>query len=138
MSAPVLKIPSLVTLNDVAPVIANSVDYAAARNQVFNLGADKPHTVDDLARIIADAMGMKGQIVHMDQRNEVKIAFADHSKAQRVFVLPEKKSLTEGVRTMADWVKKHGARESSIFEGIEILKNLPPSWAKVAKPLVTS
>jgi hypothetical protein len=33
---------------------------------------------------------------------------------------------------MAAWVRKHGARESNIFEGIEIAKNMPPSWAKVA------
>jgi hypothetical protein len=34
---------------------------------------------------------------------------------------------------MAAWVREHGARESSIFEDIEIAKNLPPSWASVAR-----
>ena len=32
---------------------------------------------------------------------------------------------------MAQWVNKHGARQSSVFEGIEIEKNLPASWAAV-------
>ena len=29
------------------------------------------------------------------------------------------------------WVKTHGARESNVFEDIEIAKNLPASWAAV-------
>lgn len=120
-------------IDDVAPVIARSVDYPAARNQVFNVGADQPHTVNDLAHIIADAMGVRCELIHLDPRNEVKIAFADHSKAQRMFGQPDKKSLRDGVNAMAAWVKDHGSRESSIFEGIEILKNLPASWAKVTR-----
>src|SRR6202050_5715807 len=32
-------------IDDVAPVIAGSVNYPAAANQVFNIGADVPHTV---------------------------------------------------------------------------------------------
>ena len=34
---------------------------------------------------------------------------------------------------MAEWVEKHGARESSVFEEIEVMKNMPPSWAKVVQ-----
>jgi hypothetical protein len=30
---------------------------------------------------------------------------------------------------MAEWVSKHGARKGGVFEGIEIEKNLPVSWA---------
>jgi UDP-glucose 4-epimerase len=38
-------------------------------------------------------------------------------------------SLEEGVRSMAQWVKANGARTSGVFKGIEIMRNLPPSWA---------
>ena len=50
------------------------------------------------------------------------------SKAVNVFGTAEKCSLEQGIQLMADWVKRHGARESSVFKDIEILKNLPPSW----------
>jgi UDP-glucose 4-epimerase len=119
-------------INDVAPIIAESVDFPAARNEIFNVGADVPHTVHDLAAIVAQAIGSPCEVSHLDPRNEVKIAFSDHSKAERVFGKRPKTSLAEGVGLMAAWVREHGARESCIFEGIEILKNLPPSWAKVA------
>jgi UDP-glucose 4-epimerase len=119
-------------IDDVAPIIAASVDVGGARNQVFNVGADVPHTVNALAEVVAEAMGKRCEINHLDPRNEVKIAFSDHSKAEHVFGKRTKTSLQEGIRGMAAWVRDHGARESCIFEGIEVMRNLPPSWAKVA------
>jgi UDP-glucose 4-epimerase len=120
-------------IDDVAPIIAASAELPAARNQLFNVGADVPHSVNDLAQVVAEAMGSSCNVRHLDPRNEVKIAFSDHSKAERVFGMHDKKSLRDGVRAMASWVHEHGARESNVFEGIEISKNLPPSWAQVAK-----
>jgi len=116
-------------INDVAPIIAAAAETQAATNQVFNVGAETPYTVNYLAKVIAEAMGVSCNVKHLEPRNEVKLAFSDHSKAERVFGKRHKTSLEEGIRAMAQWVKKHGARESGIFKGIEILKNLPPSWA---------
>jgi UDP-glucose 4-epimerase len=120
-------------INDVAPIIAACVDHPGARNQIFNVGADVPYSVNELAEMVAEAMGLTCSTVHLDPRNEVKVAFSDHSKAERAFGKREKKSLREGIRAMAEWVRKHGARESSIFEGIEVEKNMPPSWARILK-----
>ncbi|MFZ0964143.1 MAG: NAD-dependent epimerase/dehydratase family protein [Terriglobia bacterium] len=123
-------------INDVAPIIAASVGFPAARNQVFNVGADTPNTVNDLARIVAEAMGRECRVRHLEARNEVRVAFADHSKAEAVFGKHGKTPLEAGIRAMADWVKAHGARESSVFENIEVRKNLPPSWAAVTRRAV--
>lgn len=119
-------------IDDVAPIIASSGDLSTARNQVFNVGADVPYTVNELAEIVAFAMGHGCKVNYLDARNEVKIAFSDHSKAERVFGTCKKISLKEGVSRMAAWVRGHGARESSVFEDVEVLKNMPPNWAKVA------
>jgi UDP-glucose 4-epimerase len=123
-------------ISDVAPIIASCVDVPAARNQLFNVGADGPHTVNYLAELVADAMGKPCDVVHLDPRNEVKIAFSDHSRAESVFGRREKVSLQAGIEKMAEWVRQHGSRESSIFEEIEIPQNLPPSWARVARARV--
>jgi UDP-glucose 4-epimerase len=119
-------------ISDVAPIVAGCVNYPSARNQIFNVGADVPYTVNDVARVVADAMGKQPQIVHLDSRNEVKIAFSDHSKAEAVFGTSEETSLKSGVRAMAQWVEKHGPRESGVFKQIEVSKNMPPSWTKLA------
>jgi UDP-glucose 4-epimerase len=118
-------------ISDVAPVIAASVDRPSARNQVFNVGADVPYTVNNLAQVVAKVMGKECRIVNLDARKEVKIAFSDHSKVEPVFGKQEKTSLEAGIREMAEWVKEHGARESSVFEEIEVTKNLPRSWARI-------
>jgi UDP-glucose 4-epimerase len=118
-------------INDVAPIISESVRIPAARNEIFNVGADVPYTVNDLAKFVADAMGTKCRIRYLDPRNEVKVAFSDHCKAQRLFGTRNKIALPDGIRAMADWVKQHGARESNVFDNIEIAKNMPQSWAAV-------
>jgi UDP-glucose 4-epimerase len=120
-------------IDDVAPAIAHSIEFPDARNQVFNVGADAPYTVNELARIVAEAMGAKCNVAHLDARNEVKIAYSDHAKAEHIFGKRNLKSLQEGIAAMASWVRKHGARESNIFEGIEVQRNMPASWAKVVR-----
>ena len=123
-------------IDDVAPIIAGSVDKPAARNQIFNVGADEPYAVNELARIVAEEMGSKCEVVHLDPRNEVKIAFSDHSKVCRVFGKKPQTTIQAGIHAMAEWVKQHGARESSVFENIEVMKNMPSSWARVAQKAV--
>jgi UDP-glucose 4-epimerase len=118
-------------ISDVAPIIAKSVAVPAAHGQVFNIGADLPYTVVALAQAVADAMDARCNIVHLEPRNEVKIAFSDHSKCDRVFGTGKKTELRDGVRAMANWAKLHGARESKVFGEIEIAKNMPASWARV-------
>jgi UDP-glucose 4-epimerase len=120
-------------ISDVAPVIAESVNFPAARNQIFNVGADQPFTVNELARVVAGAMDLPPRVEHLAPRNEVKIAFSDHAKAERVFGIRKKTPLAEGIHRMAEWVKKHGARESNVFENLEITKNLPESWARASE-----
>jgi UDP-glucose 4-epimerase len=127
------QIRAFTHVNDVAPIIAASVDCPCARNEIFNIGADEPYTVNDLSQIVATALGRECRRVYLDARKEVKIAFSDHSKVKAVFGEREKTSLATGIRSMAEWVKRCGTRESCVFEEIEVTKNMPPSWSKVAR-----
>jgi len=119
-------------INDIAPIIAACVEKPGARGNVFNVGADTPYTVNELARVVAASMNAECKVQHLAPRNEVKIAFSDHSKAERVFGKQTKTALEDGIRAMAKWVKNHGARASSVFENIEVARNMPPSWAEAA------
>src|SRR5690349_21026488 len=44
-------------ISDVAPIIAEAINFPAARNEIFNVGADVPFTVNLLAKVVAAAMG---------------------------------------------------------------------------------
>lgn len=114
---------------DVAPVIAESPFVEASRNEVFNIGADTPYTILELAREVADAFGVEPRVEHLPPRNEVVHAFSDHSKVRNVFNPPKPVNLHDGIRRTAEWVKQHGARQPVEFQGeIEVERNLPPSW----------
>jgi UDP-glucose 4-epimerase len=116
-------------ISDVAPIIARSPLVPASRNEVFNIGADHPYTILELAGEIADAFGVELRLEHLPARNEVVHAFSDHAKVGRVFEPPEPLGLRTGIRRTAAWVKEHGSREPIEFLGeIEVERNLPPSW----------
>lgn len=116
-------------IKDVAPIIAHSVQRQEAFNQVFNVGADKSYSILTLAHTVADAMGVKPEILHLDARKEVIDAFSSHEKVQALFRdLVQNVPLEIGVAHMAQWAKQIGSRSSSSFEGIEVEKNMPPAW----------
>lgn len=117
-------------IDDVVPVIAKSAELREARNQIFNVGADKPYSVNVLAQRVSDAMGAPLNVIHLPTRNEVVHAFSDHSKVEKVFRYSPEIDLDEGIRRMAAWVREYGARQSKEFDEIEIAKGLPPSWRK--------
>jgi UDP-glucose 4-epimerase len=122
-------------IDDVAPVIAASIARPACYNQVFNVGADKPYSVSELANVVAKAMGVLPQIEKLEARNEVVHAYSAHEKVHKHFGdLIKNVSLEDGVNRMAAWAKKTGARQGRPFEGIEVPRNLPPSWAKLIAP----
>lgn len=115
-------------IGDVAPYIARSANIPTAYNKIFNIGADKEYTVNELANTIMDVMKIKGQINYLPQRNEVFNAYSDHLKAKETFGITSQTVLREGVLKMADWVKKTGARETPRFSSIEIFEKLPQVW----------
>jgi UDP-glucose 4-epimerase len=116
-------------ISDVAPVIAESINFNEAYNHVFNIGADKPYSVNELAEVVIKEMGIKGKIIHEPARNEVVHAFSDHAKVRKYFSINhDPETLENGIRKMAKWVNEHGARSTAKFKNIEIEEKLPPSW----------
>jgi UDP-glucose 4-epimerase len=119
---------------DVAPIIARSPLVQAARNRTFNVGADRPYTVLELAGEVAGALGFPCDVKHLPAREEVVHAYADHSKVHEVFGASEPIDLKTGIERMARWVRERGPQSPVEFSEIEIEKNLPPSW-RVRQPV---
>lgn len=115
-------------IDDVAPLIACSPLVNAARNEVFNVGADTPYTIIELATEIATAFGSPLVIKHLDARNEVVHAFSDHSKITSVFAPPPPVDLQTGITRMTEWVRGQGPAQPVNFDNIEVMRNLPASW----------
>lgn len=121
-------------ISDVAPVITHAVLRPAACNEVFNIGADKPYTILELAETIGHALGLEPRLKFLDARNEVMHAYSSHEKAARVFGdLLKNVTLEEGTRRMADWARATELRPAKPFDGIEVWMNMPPSWKALVR-----
>ena len=116
-------------VGDIVPALARAPSVPAARNRVFNIGAEKAYSVNELAAVVAEVMGVPSHPVrHLEARNEVDLAYSDHSAAHDVFGAPADTELREGLERMARWVRKVGSRSSPPFRDIEVERNLPPAW----------
>ena len=114
---------------DVAPLFARAPLVPGARNQVFNVGADTPVPVIELALRIADAMGVPHRVRHLAARPEVGHAFADHSRVRSVFGDAPATPFDTGIRRTVDWARPLGPLEPTRFSGIEVPEKLPDGWA---------
>ena len=116
-------------IDDVAPLIARSIDVPPAVNEVFNVGAETPYSVLDLAHAVARAFDVaEPEIEFLPARKEVVDAFSDSAKLHRVFGEAPTVPLDEGLRRMAEWARETGVRDPVRFESVEVLRNMPPSW----------
>jgi UDP-glucose 4-epimerase len=115
-------------IDDVAPVIAGSVDVAESVGEVFNIGADRPYEVLELAQVVAHAFDVEPDITHLPERNEVVHAYASHDKVRSVFGGDQPVPLEVGIGKMAEWAKRAGPRKTKEFEGVEVWKNFPAGW----------
>lgn len=115
-------------ISDVAPVMVSALLSENCRNEVFNVGASTPYTVNQLIREIADAFGVEPRVTYLPARNEVKVAYSSHDKIRNAVPCPDPLPLREGICRMAEWARAHGPRKGDVFSSVEVWKNMPPFW----------
>jgi UDP-glucose 4-epimerase len=119
-------------IDDVAPIIAKApLMGARVRNQVYNLGSDIAYDLNRISREINAAMRMPAfEVEHLPERLEVKHAISDHKKMNCFFELPQASlSLREGIEATVEWVLSRGKYFQAVeFSGVEVKRNMPPSW----------
>lgn len=116
-------------VSDVVIPMVQCLSLPQTALQVFNVGSDKYYTIEQLAHLVMDAIGIRVDLRHVDARKEVIHAFADHTKLQAYFKnLPPCIPIEEGLRRMAAWAKVRGPQSTPRFTCIEIEENLPSVW----------
>ena len=115
-------------ISDVAPIIARSPGVLSAQNEIFNVGADIPYTVNHVAEVVSNTLGVPLKLKHLEARKEVQHAYSSHAKTLKHFQHSPQTSLEDGIARMVKWAKQHGHCEPGTFGQIELEKNLPESW----------
>jgi len=120
-------------IRDVAPIIARSVTEERAYNQTFNIGADKPYSINQLIEAIAEVFDVEPEVTYLPARNEVQHAYSSHDKVREFFTVGDPTSLEDGIRDMAEWARSRGVISSKPFTAIEVDRNMPPSWREILR-----
>lgn len=116
-------------IGDIIPTMIKAIETPEAYNQTFNVGTDQFFSVKELAKTVAQVMGVPSHpIRYLSSRQESMHAYSDHEKIKRVLGCDASVSLEVGVEKMAAWAKAVGPRESKPFENIELRKKLPRVW----------
>jgi len=115
-------------VGDIVPAIARCVTMESTKGQVFNVGGDHVYSVKQLAETLLTLAKVSVPLNHLPARNEVKDAYSDHTRFQKVFGASRETTLEEGLAKMWAWAQERGVTSTSKFGAIEIEKNLPPSW----------
>ena len=117
-------------IRDISNVIARAPLNPKARNQLFNLGSDKPITISYLVKVLSKVVGRKLEVRYLPARREVKHAFAEHEKVKRAFDISNNAEtpIETGLALMWKWAQKCKFKRTPIFKNIEIEKGVPKVW----------
>jgi UDP-glucose 4-epimerase len=115
-------------VDDVAPLMAQSVYRKSAYNEVFNIGSDESCSIRDLAQRVQAAMGREVGVEHLPPRRECQHAQATHEKLARVFDRNTVVGLDQGLERMAAWARGVTIPKAKPVSRLEVRRGLPPSW----------
>lgn len=124
-------------VGDIVSPMVRCTSMPGTFGQIYNIGADQPYSVNALAQAVISVMDIDSHpIVHLDPRDEVHVAYSDHSKVRQTFGQSAVTPLGVGLEKMARWVRESGSRQSQEFSNIEVPRNLPASWVRTDQQAV--
>ena len=99
-------------------------------NEIFNLGSDKEHTLNEVADIvgtIANDFGYNPTLEYVEQRHEVKNAYSNHDKAKKELGFEDKTDIKETIKEMFKWAMLQPHRETKHIN-YELEKGMYNYW----------
>ena len=98
--------------------------------ELFNIGADKTYTINELAdtvQRVAENHGIKVTRKHEEPRHETKHAHCDHTKAKEMLNFRDETNLEELIDEMFHWAMRQPKREQKKMD-YEITKGIYDYW----------
>ncbi len=99
--------------------------------EIFNIGADKYFTINEVANIVQDIAMNKHQlhveIEYREPRHEAKHAYCDHTKAKKLLNFEDKTDLYKLIESMFNWAIEQPKRETKLMD-YEVEKNIYEYW----------
>ncbi len=102
-----------------------------ALGEIVNIGPDEePVTINQLAKIVAELIGMELKPVYMpDRPQEVKVATCSAEKARRLLGYKTSTNLRDGLKDMIEYIQTRGPKPFTYHLDLEIVSDLTPrTW----------
>lgn len=96
------------------PILRLFNDTTNFKGENFNLGSEQPISILEAAKLVqteANKRGFRPEIIHLEQRKEVKIAYCDTSKARRLLDFEDNTDLPSLISEMFDAALSQPVRE---------------------------
>jgi len=99
-------------------------------NEIFNIGADKYFTLNEVAKTVQEIgkkYGYEVPIEHGEPRHEVKHAYCNHDKAKNLLKFKDDTKLEELIDSIFVWAMKQPNRKVKTME-YEVTKDIYDYW----------
>jgi dTDP-L-rhamnose 4-epimerase len=103
-----------VHVGDVAQAFRLAIDSPAAAGQVFNIGSGHVYTIEQVAWMLAAAMGqdhIPPEIMDRTRAGDVRHCFADITKARTRLGYRPAHRLETALPELADWIRQSTAQD---------------------------
>jgi UDP-glucose 4-epimerase len=121
-------------VGDIVGTFVSAANDPASWGRVYNVGSSKTSTVLNLAQTVRAAMGVPDhEILHLPEREEVKVAYTDSTRARETFGDWVDTPLVDGVERTAAWAREQGPAELATKVELEIPHTDPADWVSWIK-----
>ena len=97
-------------IDDIVNGVMSSIEYVQLtknNHEIFNLGNSKPIKTIDLLTLIQNKFKINGYIKHIETTNEVKITYADITRASSILDYQPNTKIDKGMSSFFDWFKDY-------------------------------
>ncbi len=107
------QLRDFVSVYDVARACRLALEVKEARNLTFNVGSGRKITVKEVARKLAQVLGvdLEPEITGNYRVGDIRHCFPDISLAQKVLGYKPKITLEAGMRDLAEWLEQQTAHD---------------------------
>lgn len=115
-------------IDDVVDALVNCA-FLDVNEKIFNIGADKDYSLNELSRMIQIVAGISIKPIHLANRpREVKVAIADHTQAKKYLHYTDRTVILKGIKKTWEYAKELGPQDYKNME-IEIPSSkIPKNW----------
>ena len=112
-----------VHVRDVARAFRLAMETEAAAGQVLNVGSGRAYTIADVARMLAEAMGLshvEPEILGKTRSGDIRHCFADNGRIRDILDFEPEHRLEDSLGELVEWIRG----EVSVDRGSEMRRHL--------------